>query len=355
VLLETTLRFFLTEETKGYKATYEEQNMIVLNADEVRECLPMKATIEAMKRAYAALSAGQAEVPLRSQLRIPGSQAVNLFMPAYLRDNMGESLAVKIVSVYPQNEDLGLPMIHAAVLVLAAKTGQPLALLEGGTLTAIRTGAGSGAATDLLARPDVRVAAIFGAGVQARTQLEAVCSVRPIDLVWIYDPNPAQVEAYIAEMAGHGPIPDDLRRATSPDQAVADAEVICTATTSRVPVFPDRSLSPGVHINGVGSYTPEMREIPEATIERAFVVVDSRSAALAEAGDLIQPLHKGVITREQIETELGEIAGGKKLGRASREQITIFKSVGVAVQDAAAAQLALQNAHAAGIGQEVSW
>ncbi len=167
--------------------------MFVLNAEEVRSCLPMKATIEAMKRAFAALSMGLAEVPLRSQLKIPGNQAVNLFMPAYIRDEAGESLAVKIVSVYPENIKLGLPIIHAAVLVLAADTGQPLALIEGSTLTAIRTGAASGAATDLLARGDARVAAIFGAGVQARTQLEAICSVRSIDLAWIYDPNPDRV------------------------------------------------------------------------------------------------------------------------------------------------------------------
>ncbi len=162
-------------------------------------------------------------------------------------------------------------------------------------------------------------------------------------------------QEFIAEMAGQGPVPRDLRRAANPAQAVADADIICTATTSQIPVFPDEALKPGVHINGVGSYTPEMQEIPEETIRRALVVVDSLAAALAEAGDLIQPMAKGVITRQHLGTELGEIARGVKPARTSPEQVTVFKSVGVAVQDAAAAQLALLNARASGLGQEIRW
>ncbi|MEZ4644197.1 MAG: hypothetical protein R3E31_15940 [Chloroflexota bacterium] len=164
--------------------------MLVLSAQDVREALPMAEAIAAMKRAYAALAAGRAEMPLRAQLPVAPHEAVSLFMPAFVQDEAGDALAVKVVSVFPHNVDKGLPLIHAAVLVLEAETGRPLTLLEGGTLTAIRTGAGAGAATDLLARPNSYVAAIFGAGVQARTQLEAVCTVRPIEKVWVYDPNP---------------------------------------------------------------------------------------------------------------------------------------------------------------------
>ncbi|HUV80215.1 MAG TPA: hypothetical protein VMW40_05260 [Candidatus Bathyarchaeia archaeon] len=219
----------------------------------------------------------------------------------------------------------------------------------------MRTGAASGAATDLLARPDSKVAAIFGAGVQARTQLEAVCAVRPIQTVWIYDLIPARVESFITEMAGKGPIPNDLRAATSPQQAVADADVICTATTSFTPVFTDADLKQGVHINGVGSYTPEMQEIPTETVSRALVVVDSRDAALAEAGDLIRPIQQGIISEVHIHAEIGEIVLGRKQGRMHSEQVTFFKTVGVAVQDAAAARIALQNAQALGLGQRVDW
>jgi ornithine cyclodeaminase len=350
--------------------------MLILTSAEVRQALPMEATIAAMKRAYAALSAGQAEVPLRSRLPVPSHDAVSLFMPVFLQnqaekklplaENMpgeipagttpsGEALAVKIVSVFPHNPARGLPLIHAAVLVLEPDTGRPLALLEGSALTAIRTGAASGAATDLLAHPDSCVAGIFGAGVQGRTQLEAICTVRPIRTAWIYDRNPEQVESFLAEMAGRGPVPADLRAAASPQQAAAEADVICTATTSAAPVFADEDLKPGVHINAVGAYTPEMQELPPETICRALVIVDSRPACLSEAGDLIQPIRQGRIGEQHIHAEIGEIVLGSRPGRTNKNQVTCFKSVGVAVQDAAAARLALQRAAELRLGQNVSW
>ena len=315
----------------------------------------MAQTIAAMKSAYAALSAGKAEVPLRSRLPIPPHEAVSLFMPVFLQDESGEALAVKIVSLFPNNPNRNLPLIHAAVVVLEADTGRPLALLEGSTLTAIRTGAASGAATDLLARRDSRVVAIFGAGVQGRTQLEAVCTVRTIQTAWIYDSQAGRVATFIHEMAGQGPIPADLRAAHTPQQAVAEADIICSATTSLTPVFADSHLKPGVHINGVGSYTPEMQEIPPETVQRAQLVVDSRSAALSEAGDLIQPIRQGLMSEAHIHAELGEIVLGLRSGRGSETQVTFFKSVGVAVQDAAAARLALSTAQELGLGQIVEW
>ena len=315
----------------------------------------MAQTIAAMKSAYAALSSGKAEVPLRSRLPIPPHEAVSLFMPVFLQDESGEALAVKIVSLFPHNPGRGLPLIQAVVVVLEADTGRPLALLEGSTLTAIRTGAACGAATDLLARPDSRVVAIFGAGVQGRTQLEAVCTVRKIETAWIFDSQAERSVAFIHEMAGQGPLPADLRAAHSPEQAVAEADIICTATTSLTPVFTDSHLKPGVHINGVGSYTPEMQEIPSETVRRALLVVDSRPAALSEAGDLIQPIRQGLISEAHIHAELGEIVLGEKSGRGSEAQVTFFKSVGVAVQDAAAAHLALSNARKLGLGQFIEW
>lgn len=328
--------------------------MLILSREEVRLALPMVEMIAATKEAYAALSAGRAEVPLRSSLSIPPYGATTLLMPAYLQDESGEAITVKIVSLFPHNMDRNLPLIHAAVLVLRADTGQPLALLEGGSLTAIRTGAASGAATDILARLDSQVAGIFGAGVQSRTQLEAICSIRPIRKVLIYDPRQEQVEKFIQDMSGHGPIPTDLQPASTPQEAVSEADVICCATTSSSPVFDDRHLKPGVHINGVGSYTPEMREVPPATVQRASLFVDSRSAVLSEAGDLIQPIEDGLINEDNIQAELGEIVLGKSPGRTDTNQITFFKSVGNAVQDAAAAKLALENAEKMGLGTEIS-
>ncbi len=329
--------------------------MIILNGPAVRRALPMDQSVEAMKSAYAALSDERAEVPLRARLPVAPHEAVSLFMPAFVQVPQGEALAVKVVSLYPKNLERGLPLIHAAVLVLEADTGRPLALLEGSTLTAIRTGAASGAATDLLAPEKCRVAAIFGAGVQGHTQLKAVCTVRRIQSVWVYDKDTSKAEALVAEMAGREPIPNDLRVASSPQQAVTDADVICTATTSQSPVFNHSDLKPGVHINGVGAYTPDMQEIPSKTVAAARVVVDSRSAALEEAGDLIIPIQEGLINENHIHAELGEIILGVKAGREHPGQLTFFKSVGIAVQDAMAAQLALQNAARLGLGQSVNW
>ncbi len=329
--------------------------MRILSGDDVRRALPMAEAIEAMTQAYTALSEGRAEAPLRTQLSVPELQAVNLIMPASVATGPERSAAVKIVGVYPENARLGLPVIHAAVLVIDAQTGQPMALLEGSTLTAIRTGAGSGAATDLLARHDSRIAAIFGAGVQARTQLEALCTVRTIERAWVYAPHKDRVDLFIAKMRGRGPIPEDLRPASSPAEALREADVVAAATDSVLPVFEDADVRPGTHINGIGSFTPAMQEIPAETVQRALIVVDSVEAAMEEAGDLLQPLAQRLITEEQIRLELGEIASGKKPGRSSPDEITFFKSVGVAVQDVMAAQRALANADRLGLGTSVPW
>jgi ornithine cyclodeaminase/alanine dehydrogenase-like protein (mu-crystallin family) len=328
--------------------------MLILNADEIRKVLPMKAAIEAMKQAYSALSDGKAEVPLRSRLPVPPHDGLTLFMPAFVNDKKSQALAVKVVSIFPHNSQRNLPLIFATVLVLEADTGRPLALLEGSSLTAIRTGAGSGLAIDLLARNESRVAAIFGAGAQGRTQLEAACTVRKIDQVWVYDSDHKRAEAFVSELSGVGPIPRDIRIAKNSEEAVHDADIICTATTSISPVFDDAKLKPGVHISAIGSYTPEMQEIPAETVGRARIVVDSLSATLAETGDLVIPIRSGLIKTEDI-TELGEIVLGRKLGRKSPHEITLFKSVGIAVQDAMAAQVALENAQKLGLGQTIAW
>ncbi len=327
--------------------------MLILNAEEVRRSLPMKTAIEAMKRAYAALSDEKAEVPLRTRLSVPSQEAVSLFMPAYVQTEQGDALGVKVVSLFPNNPARSLAFIQAAVLVLEADTGRPAALLEGGTLTAIRTGAGSGAAIDLLARKDSRVLAVFGAGVQGRTQLEAACSVRAIEQAWVFDPSSEKAQDFAQEMSAVKTVTATISVADSPRQAVAEADIICTATTSDLPVFEDVDVKQGAHISAVGSYTPEMQEVPAKTVARAYVVVDSRSAALAETGDLIRPLRSGLFQEDHVQAEIGEIVLGRKPGRSSLEQLTFFKSVGVAVQDTVAAALALQNALQLGLGTQV--
>ena len=336
--------------------------MLVLNAADVREALPMAPAIEAMKRAFAALSAGRAEVPQRAHLPVRPHDGVSLVMAAYLevedppwRNEAGEALAVKVVSLFEGNASRGLARIQAAVVALDPQTGRAEALLEGASLTAIRTGAASGAATDLLARADSRTVAILGAGAQGRTQLQAVCTVRSIQTAWVYDPLPEAVEAFVAELAGQGAIPADVRPVGEARRAVADADIICTATTSATPVFADADVKAGAHINAVGSYQPQVQEIPAETVARARVVVDSREAAPAETGDLIQPIRQGLISPEHIHAELGELVLGRRAGRRSPDEVTLFKSVGVAVQDAAAARAALERARQLGLGQDVAW
>ena len=326
--------------------------MRILSANDVQKALPMATAVAGMKQAYAQLSSGAANVPLRGQLAVTPHAATTLTMPAYLQES--EALAVKVVSVFPGNADQALPLIHGLVLVLEADTGRPLALMEGAALTAIRTGAGAGAATDILARPEAAVAAILGSGVQARTQLEAVCTVREIKEVRVYSPTNAHAVAFARELKGVGPIPNNIRIMSSAAAAVRGADIICAATTSSTPVFAGTDLKAGAHVNGVGSFLPTMQEIDFETVKKALVVVDQREAALEEAGDLIIPIQEGKITDGHIHAELGEIIAGRKPGRTTAQQITFFKSVGNAAQDAIAGKIALQTARELGIGQEIT-
>ncbi len=329
--------------------------MLILNSNEVRQALPMKRAISAMKDAYASLSDGTAVAPLRTRLPIPSRDAISLFMPAYMKKDTTEALAVKVVSLYPSNPPRGLAYIQAAVLVIDPETGRAIALLEGSALTAIRTGAGSGAAIDLLSRKDSKVVAIFGAGPQGKTQLEAACSARTIETAFIFNPTVEKAEAFVKEMAGLGNIPQDIRVAKTPKEAIEHADIICTATGSTKPVFEDKDVKPGTHISAIGAYTPEMQELPIETVAHSRIVVDSRATVMEEAGDIVKAIKAGLINEWNIHAELGEIVLGIKSGRQSDDEITFFKSVGNAVQDAAAAQVALKNAREMKLGIEVEF
>lgn len=327
-------------------------NIKIISGNVIRQSVDMTEAIDAVKEAYIQLSQGEAVLPQRIQLPVKKQKAISLFMPAYL--SKSDSLGVKIVSVFPENSRFDLPTIHALVAILDAKTGRPQAILDGAYLTALRTGAASGVATDLLARKGARSVAIFGAGIQGRTQLEAVCAVRPIEKVWVYDRDPEKSQAYVEELGGkERSFPSDLFIAQSPAHAAQEADIICTATTSFDPVFDDADLKPGVHINGVGSYTPEMQEIPSQTVIRAKIIVDSLSACLEEAGDLITPLNEGLLKKKNIYGEIGQVASGQICGRESDDELTFFKSVGLAIQDVAVAELALRKAQELALEEEV--
>jgi ornithine cyclodeaminase len=319
----------------------------LLSAADLRAALPMPAAVAAMRLAFTALSTGQAEVPLRTPLPVPPAEGLALFMPAYLP---GSGLGAKIVTVFPHNPAHGRPMIHGLVVILDPATGEPLALCDGAFLTAWRTGAASGLATELLARADARVGAVLGCGAQGRTQALAIDAVRDLETIKVYAPTRAHVAQFVAEVQPQ--LRARLVAAGSAVEAVQGADVVCAATTASQPAVAGQWLAPGAHLNGVGSYTTRMQEVDAETVRLARVFVDTRASALAEAGDLVIPLQAGQ-TRVEDWTELGEVAAGLKPGRQSREEITFFKSVGVAAQDIAAAAAALAAAQRLGLGRAV--
>jgi alanine dehydrogenase len=327
--------------------------MLVLTRNDVRELVPMAEAIELMKVAFTELSAGRTVSPLRTVVSLPDREGDALFMPAYVPEM--DALGLKSVNVFRRNPQRGLPVIHAIVSLVDPDTGQPLAIMDGTYLTALRTGAVSGAAADLLARPDSRVLAAIGAGAQGVTQIAAVCSVRPIERVIAVDVNEEALRRLRETMAREWPeFADRLETTSDAASAVRQADIICTATTSHTPVFDDADVRPGTHVSAVGAYTPEMQELPAETIARATVVVDAVDAALAEAGDLIIPLREGRITRDHVTRELGMVASGAAPGRMSADEVTLFKSVGNAVQDVVVAKRAVERARERGVGTEIA-
>lgn len=330
--------------------------MRVLSAEDVEAALPMDAAIAGMRRAFAALASGGVEAPGVAGLppgrgRRPGVSTV----PVRVRTAGDEMLGVRIETPRPGTPGPGRPAGQTAVLLLDPATGHPEALLEGEALGAIRTGATSAVATDLLARRSSRTLAVLGTGVQARTQVLGVCRVRPIETVRVYGRDPDSVRRFAAGVTGLVQSPVEVVVEKTPGAAVGRADVVCTATSSSTPVFADRELRAGVHINGVGSVSPSMAEIPHRTIARALLVVDDRGSALAAAGDVIQAIEQGAITADHIHGALGELLLGRIGGRSSPDQVTVFKSVGLAMQDVVAASLAYQRAASRGIGREVRW
>ena len=308
----------------------------LITTEEIRSAVTMSAAIRAVADALVALSTGRALVPPRTSLEIGGLRTTALVMPAYLPGP--KQIGLKLITLCEDNPARGLPLAQAVTIVMDAERGTPLAVLEAGYLTAIRTGAASGAATDALARKDARVAAIFGAGVQGRTQLEAIAAVRPLRKAFVVDIDRRAAAAFAEDMGKSLAL--DIEPADS-RTALREADIVSTATTSTGPVFRDGDLQAGLHINAVGSYKPHVREVAGETIRRAGLFVDERRGALEEAGDIIIPLREGLIDESHIRAEIGEVLAGLKPGRRSDDEITVFKSVGNAVEDLAVAALVL--------------
>lgn len=321
---------------------------LLLTRQDVEKLLPMSEAMDAVEEAFRQHALGNVVMPLRTTIRVHGG--VNLGMPAYIGGDM-DALGLKVVSVYGSNPAQGLPAVIATVLLNDPRTGALLAIVDGTWLTAMRTGAVSGVATKYLARPDAAVALIYGAGVQARTQLMAVAEARPLDRAYVYDVNREAAQAYAERMGAQLGI--EVVPAEDPKQAMAEADIVVAATSAHEPIFPAAWLHPGMHINGVGSHAPGHRELDSETVQRSLFVADNREACLAEAGDLIIPMKEGLFDKTHIVCELGQVIAGQVPGRTSAEQITLFKSVGLALQDVSAAARVYALAREKGVGQEI--
>jgi len=326
--------------------------MLVLTDDDVRELITMPEAIEAARRAYVALAEGRVHVPLRPH--VPAAEGgVGLAMPGYVPDAGG--YGVKFVSVMPNNRQRGLPVTLGAMLLFDPATGVPIALLAATYLTALRTGAGTGVATGLLAREDAGTLAIIGTGGQAGAQLEAVLAVRPVHTVRVHNRTLEKAEAFCRRHHGarnRDGQPVTLEVASSAQAAVEDADIIVAATNSASPVVRGEWLKPGAHVNAIGAHEPGMQEIDEEVVRRARVIaVDSRAGALVPA-DLSVPLKRGLIQEDDL-IEIGHIAQGRHTGRQRPDDITLFKSVGHASLDLVTARVVYDKAVAAGKGQRI--
>ncbi|CAN5327177.1 ornithine cyclodeaminase [soil metagenome] len=304
--------------------------------EDIQKKIPMQQAISLMKEAFLQLSLRKAIVPVRTVIESQDKSGRTLFMPSY--SSAFGLFGLKMVSVFDNNAVSNLPVIQGKMMVMDGHYGSPLALLDAEYLTALRTGAASGLATDLLARKNVEVLAVFGTGPQAETQLQGVLAVRPIKEVIVFGKTSQKALTFCHRMKEQFDV--NIVSSESFDE-LREADIICTATTSSQPLFELHQLKSGVHINGIGSYKPSMQEIPSDVIKKSLLIVDHRAAALSEPGDVIVPIQQGIITKDHIHAELGELISGSAKGRNSEDQITVFKSVGNAIQDLAIANYML--------------
>ncbi|USG99155.1 hypothetical protein K1720_06285 [Thermococcus argininiproducens] len=324
--------------------------MLLLSRNDLKKVLSMREAIDAVEKAFLEFYHERADVPLRTIIEIEKHNGFLLYMPSYLKES--EALAIKVVSLYAQNPKKGLPSVLATILLNDPETGKPLALMEGTYITAMRTGAASGVATKYLARKDAKTVGIIGAGVQARTQLWAICEVREIEEALVYDLNENRAKAFAEEMSNKLGI--EILTASNPKEVAKNVDILIVATTATRPVINGEWIQNGTHINSIGWMGKDARELDSGTVKRSKLVVDSREGVLSESGDILIPIQEGIIDETHVYAELGELVAGVKAGREHEEEITLFKSVGLAIEDAITAKLAYEKALKLGVGTEVT-
>jgi len=320
--------------------------VLIINQSEVHELLPIDECMEAMAEALTALSRGKALNPLRQVLQIPNKSGLLGIMPGYLEDL--NAVGIKVVSVFQNNSGSQHDSHQGAVLVFEADHGCLKAIVDASAITAVRTAAVSGVATRLLAREDAVELAILGSGVQAHAHLNAMLAARKIGRVRVWSPNSDHVKAFVRNVFEEQDL--IVTPATSAQDAVKGADIVCTTTSAREPVLMGEWLAPGVHINAVGSSIPLARELDTAAVLRSRLFVDRRESTVNEAGDYLIPKKEGIIDDHHIQGEIGEILTGQIAGRQNQDEITLFKSLGLAVEDVASSHFVYQKAVKEGLG-----
>ena len=324
--------------------------ILVLDNRQIRELLPMTECIELMADALSALARDEVYQPLRTIVRPPEARGLLGLMPAYRAGEQG-AFGLKAICVFPGNPAIGKDAHQGAVMLFSRETGELLALMNASEITAIRTAAVSAVATRLLAREEAQELAIIGAGVQARTHLAALAAVRPIKRARVACRNIEHAVELAREMQSSFPI-EPVR---TNEEAVRGADVIVTATSSLEPVINKEWISPGAHVNAIGTHSPSSREIDSATMAATRIFVDRRESALNEAGDYLLAAQEGLITPDSIIGEIGELLIGTKTGRTSATEITLFKSLGLAIEDVVTADYLYQRAQSQNAGTWVEF
>jgi alanine dehydrogenase len=334
--------------------------MLILKEADLRRVLPMSQVIRAVEDGFQAVSRGEAALTQRLRVDAAWAAGVLLEMPGSLSpstraaeaERATGALGTKLVTVFPNNSRLGLATVQAIYLLLNGENGAAIALMEGRLITAIRTAATSAVATKFMAGPGAKQLAVLGAGVEGAIHILAMAEIRELTRVVIVSRSADRAEVLAQETRESLDVEVTVATAA---KAVSSCNLICTCTTSPVPLFDGRTVQPGTHINAIGAFSPDTRELDTETVRRARVVIDSQSAAGVEAGEVLIPLAEGAITASHIKGDLADVVSGKVLGRTSPDEITVFKSCGLAIEDLVTAQLAYQNAMASGIGIEVDF
>ncbi|MED1952983.1 ornithine cyclodeaminase family protein [Brevibacillus centrosporus] len=328
--------------------------MLVLTQEDISRIYTMKECLQDVEKVFRDHIEGHVVTPVRTAIDHPKYGATSLYMPSYLEAD--DYVAVKVISIFPENHAHGIKALQSVILLSEAKTGQHVAMMDASLLTVMRTGASSGVATKYLAKEDATICAVLGCGAQALGQVQAVMEVRALTEILLYNRTKGKAEELKETLLAHDPNWNGtIKILEDANEAVAQADIIICSTKATAPLFDGDNLRPGAHINAIGAFLPHMQEVDLTTLTRSSkVVVDTEEGCQHEAGDLLIPVSRGEWSFDQLHAELGEIVAGKKAGRDHADEITLYKSVGIAYLDTAVAKSVYERALAAGVGVSIN-